>query len=448
MRHVGMVIKGYRDAAGLSQERLADLLREDVNYRGTQDRSQISNFERGRFLPSEEFLTAFIKAITPLLSEKGFQLDDKEANHLLYIAGYASQTDIDVSGLTIAVRDAQQRIHADVEDVAAGQQRLQGELIVLSQQVSNNVSINERVKDTLIKMLPPAIYVATIGYAIDALGLVRNWILLAYFIVSIGIVAGTVLLRRIRSDNDEHIGDLFFVSVFFTLNSPLLQGAFTRMDPYGFHALPQYEGGNLPFVLAMTLNLVLALTSSIIFNVLRNWLRTGNNALSPLARAVWATLPPVAFLYTNILIFGNPGMWIFFLIAFGVIFGSFVAIATVKDPETHLTEHDAWMLKATFAAIVVLSSILAVGTFFEYAEPNIVASSNHNTFWSSDTESAIFAAPTPEHFEKLGYPADEYIDRIRYGTLWTGIATNLFWVTVFGFNIMAAIQNRLRISEQ
>ena len=444
MRHVGMLIKGYRDAAGLSQGNLADMLRDGHNHSGSRDRSQISNYERGRFLPSEEFLTSFIEAVKPRLAERGIELTEKDASHLLYIAGYASQTDVDVHELRTTVSEGQERLHAGMTDVRVGQERLQGGLLALSERVSNSTNIDERVKDILIKMAPPAIYVATVGYAIDALGLIRNWVLLAYFIVGIGIVASTVMLRRFKNDADDRLGDLFFVSVFFMLNSPLLQGAFTRMDHYGFHTLPQYEGGTLPFVLAMTVNLLLALTSSIIFNVLRNWLRTGNTTLSPLARAVYATLPPVAFLYTNILIFGNPGMWVYFLAVFAMLFGYFVAIAAFRDPQLRLIEGDTWMSKAAFALIVLLASFWAIGTFVAYAEPSIVASGDHNTFWSSDTESAPFEMPSTEHFPKLGYPADEYLERVRFGMLWMSLATNIYIAIVFGFNIMSAIRNRLR----
>ena len=95
----------------------------------SRDRSQISNYERGRFLPSEEFLTSFIEAVKPRLAERGIELTEKDANHLLYIAGYASQTDVDVHELRTTVSEGQERLHAGMTDVRVGQERLQGGLL-------------------------------------------------------------------------------------------------------------------------------------------------------------------------------------------------------------------------------------------------------------------------------------------------------------------------------
>ena len=447
MRQLGILIRGYRDAAGLTQEALSELLRQDVTYSGSRDRSQISNYERGRHLPSEQFLRAFIEAVKPRLEAQGVALEESEAKHLLFIAGYASPSDADLSELRTsvgAVRDVQERLHAGVEDVRAGQQRLQGGLLVLSEQVSNNVSINERVKDTLLKMVPPALYVAMIGYAIDALGLIRTWVLLSYLAVGIGIVASTVLMRRFRSDEHDRMSDLFFVSIFFLLSTPLLQGAFTRMDHYGFHTLPQFTGTIIPFALTMITNLVLSLASAFIFGVLRNWLSGDQNRLSPLSRAVWATLPPIAFLYTNVLLFGNPGMWVFYLATFGAFSGAFIAVVAIRDPELRLDERDGWMMKAAFTVIVIIATLWTVGTFVSYAQPSTVASGDHNTLWSSDPDLAPLDLPSPEHFDALGYPGEQYWERVRFGMLWMSVATILYLTIVLGFNIMSAVRNRVR----
>ena len=90
------------------------------------------------------------------------------------------------------------------------QARIQGGLQDLSQQVSGSLSINERVKDALVKMVPPAIYVATIGCAIDALGLIRTWVMLAYLCIAIAVVVGMVIMGRFKTDASDRLGDLCF----------------------------------------------------------------------------------------------------------------------------------------------------------------------------------------------------------------------------------------------
>ena len=91
MRQLGIVVKGYRDAAGLSHEVLAELLKEDAQYEGSRDRFQMSNYECGKVPPSRVFLTAFLNVIHSRLADKGIELDEQDTEHLLFIPGYLSQ---------------------------------------------------------------------------------------------------------------------------------------------------------------------------------------------------------------------------------------------------------------------------------------------------------------------------------------------------------------------
>ena len=54
--------------------------------------------------------------------------------------------------------------------------------------------------------------------------------------------------------------------------------------------------------------------------------------------------------------------------------------------------------------------------------------------------------PTPEYFEALGYPETEYIERIRFGALWTGQATAAYVIIVLGFNVFSPVRSRIRDS--
>lgn len=433
MRQVGMVLRGYRQAAGLSQDGLRDVLVDDSRYTGPRDRSTLSNYERGQTMPGEGFLREFLAILGPVLEEKGVKIDAMDLDHLLYIAGYSSQVETDVSDL-----------RSNVKVVRDGQERLREGVEGLSERVSSSLSIEERLKDAAVKMIPPALYVATVGYLIDALGLVRSWVIMAYVVVGFGIVVGTPLLRRLGTGRQDRVGDLFFVSAFLLMSSPLLQGAFTRMDHYGFHTLSELTGRAVPFMLAMVVNLVLSLVATAIFNVLRNWLAGENRSLRPIVRALAATVPPVIFLYTNVLLFCNPGMWLYFSTTFATMGAGFVALLAFRDPYLRLDVHDTWMVKATFALILTVAVFWAWGTFASYVQPSGVASGDHNLLVFSDGNSAGFETVTPDYAERLGYPVSEYVSRTQFGMIWMSVATGLYLVVVLGSAVLSAIRSRLR----
>ena len=433
LRQLGMVLRGYRQAAGLSQENLKEVLVDDPRYTGPRDRSTLSNYERGQTPPSEGFLREFFVIIGPVLEEKGLTADETDLDHLLFIAGFASQAESDVSDLRSSVnvmRDGQERLREGVEG--------------LSDRVSSSLSIEERLKDAAVKMIPPALYVATVGYLIDALGLVRTWVILAYLVVGFGIVVGTLLLRRMKTGRVDRVGDLFFVSTFLLMSAPLLQGAFTRMDHFGFHTLSELTGRAVPFMLAMVVNLILALVATAIFNVLRNWLMREAESFGALPRAVMATVPPLAFLLTNVLLFCNPGMWLFFSETFATMGAGFVAYLTFRDPYTRLDVEDAWMAKAAFAVILLIAVLWSFGTLTGYLQPTGVESGDHNLLVSSDGDTAGLAAVTEDYAKKLGYPASEYVSRTLFGMIWMNVAAALYLVVVLGSCVMSAIRGRLR----
>ena len=428
-----MVLRGYRQAARLSQEQLRNRLVRDKGYPGPRDRSMVSNYELGKNQPSEQYLTFVLDVLEPTLAEQGLKIDEADRDHLLFIAGYSSKGVSDVSELQSSVRsvrDSQARLSAGFEG--------------LSDQVASSLSIEEKLKDAAVKMIPPALYVATIGYLIDALSLVRTWVILAYLVVGFGIVVGTPILHRFRSGRTDRLGDLFFVSTFLLMSAPLLQGAFTRMDHYGFHTLSELTGRTVPFMLAMVVNLALALVATAFFNLLRSWLNRESDTFGAFPRAVMATVPPVAFLFTNVLLFGNPGMWLFFSGTFTTMGAGFVAILVFRDPDLRLGEKDGWMIQAVFAVVLLVGVFWAAGIFAGYMQPTGAESGQHNLLVSTDEDAVGLGTVTQDYAEKLGYPVSEYVSRTLFGMVWMNVATALFLVVVLGSSVMSAIRSRLR----
>ena len=476
----GCLVKWHREDKGLTQiglaEKVYDQYDEDERkekYTSAESmRVSLVRWEVGDRKIPDEFLKDFTKVL---------KLSDCKLNKIIHIKDYGYDAIVPIGNIVSnieriekelknllenmqGVRDSEhtrvdeikdelesllretQRLREsdteEIQSIATRLDRLQTDVQRLTQRASTSLSVTEVVKDILLKMAPPLAYVVTVGYLLSALDLNRIWMLLAYVAIGIAIVSGQVAIRWRNMLRLDKVGDLFFLSVFFMLNTPLLQGAFTRMDPYGFHTLQPFTGSAMPLLIAMVANLALSLAASIMFMLLRNWLEQTDVKL--FARAVGTTLPPLLFVYVNILLFGNPGAWVYFLIVLGVLFGATTAIIAFKDDRCALDERDAWMVPATFWVIVLLCSLGVLGMVVNYLEPSMAASAHHNILSATDEEFGRLGIPAPEYFDELGYPEHEYLERIRLGIVWMGLATIVYLSTVIGGYLMAAIHSRTR----
>ena len=124
-------------------------------------------------------------------------------------------------------------------------------------------------------------------------------------------------LRRLRSgdragagfllpDRDAGLREFFWVSLFFLLTTPLLQFGPIHMDHYNFHAIGSLAGTQIPYVLALLVNLVIASAAGLAFQLLWRWQysgdRGGGNALT---RAASVVLPPVIAVYAAVVVITN-----------------------------------------------------------------------------------------------------------------------------------------------
>ena len=145
--------------------------------------------------------------------------------------------------------------------------------------------------------------------------------------------------------------DLFFISLFFTLNTSLLIGALTKADHFGFYTLDSFTNTPIPFLLTMLVNLALSLVASVMFSLL--WgRRYGTEAFS---RAVWTTLPPALFVYANIFVFTNLSNWIYFMVVLGILFGAFTFIVALNEPGFELRDSD-FVFRVSVVGIMLLCS--------------------------------------------------------------------------------------------
>ena len=157
---------------------------------------------------------------------------------------------------------------------------------------------------------------------------------------------------------------------------------------------------------------------------------------SAFTRAVWTTLPPILFVYANILAFTNLGAWISFMIIFVILFGAFTTIVALNEPGMQLEEAD-FVFKAAVVAITLLCSFGVVGAILAYLDTDMVL-----------TAADVRIIPLPEiSAEHLGYTPEEGVKLLRLGALWTSLANIAFMVTAVGGYLIVTIRRVARQNE-
>lgn len=283
---VGRLIRSYRDdvrskGKRLTQEGLLDLMAErGEEYADELDRSSVSRWESGARLAPREFLVAFGRSLN---------IPKLEMDRMLSLAGYKSLGDEEGRAAMLA---AAQSIETQVESL----QREVRSLIDSASRPDAPVDAYGVAKDALRRMAPPGVYALVVGFILNALGLDGTLALMGYVVVALAIVVGQGAIRWLKPDPEhmelDHIVDLFFISLFFTMNTSLLIGTLTKADHFGFYTFGAFTNTAWPFLATIWAHLALSLAASILFSLL--WRRQyGSEARGgTFSRAVSITLPP------------------------------------------------------------------------------------------------------------------------------------------------------------
>ena len=387
------------------------------SYAANLDRVNISYWETGARLAPREFLIAFGRA---------FDIPQREMDRILGLAGYES---LSGENRGEAALTATQGIESKVESLRQDVRVLIDSTVELEPRV-NAPAV---VKSALWRMAPPAAWILAFGFFLDAMDMNGTLLLLAYALAALAIAVGHGVLRWLYRGRDlwarEHIVDLFFISMFFTMNTPALIATLTKADLYGFYTVEAFTNTPMPLLLAMLVNLELSLVASVIFSLL--WSRRpGENAQKgALSRAVWVTLPSLLFAYANMVVFTNLGAWMYFLIIFGILFGAFTIIVALDESESALREARV-VIKPLIAAIAIFASLGFVGTLMGYIEPGMAL-----------TFAEFRIIPLPEiTAEELGYTPEEGVELIGLGILWKTLAAFLYLAVVIGGHLAMAIR--------
>ncbi len=423
---VGMLMRAYRESfvqpdgrKGLTQEELLGRMAEvDGQYGERYSHSTVSRWESGATRPTKQRLIAFGKAL---------ELSSVEVEGLITLAGLDSRdppvplhqmspSGTSRAGVSDDSRDALANL--GVADSQAG------ERLVASSNLSG------AIRFCLSRFLLPGLCVAGGGYVLSSLGWTADWILTFFIAVVMGLVLTQGFLRMRKGDQ---LREFFFVSLFFLLSTPLLQMPLIRMDNYGLYTIPDFAGTPIPCLLALLVNLALALIAGLMFDFLWKWQysKEVSERRAP-QRAAWVALLPLAFVYCCVMVISNVGSWIHLTVIMPVLGVVFITLLVLRDPVVTPRERDLrFLLWAVVTAIIVLSALGGAAILTLYLAPSSLPQPDHNLLYSWNID-----------FAALGYTQDELTERLHLGFIWVALSNLVYVVVVIGGNLIVAIYRR------
>ncbi len=265
------------------------------------------------------------------------------------------------------------------------------------------------------------------GYALSLFGWNNGWMPTAYIAFCVGIVLAQGFLFR---DREAGLREFFWVSLFFLLTTPLLQFSRINTDHYGFYTIGMLAGTQMPYMLALLLNLLIASTAGLAFHLLWKMQYSGaSDGTSALRRAAFVVLPPVIFAYIAAVVITNISVAVHLTVLFPVLGVAFASLLVLRDPAFKPNERDRLFLLATTSVLAMISAVLGIGAILAiYLSPDLPSVlPDHNLLWSWDINLA-----------GLGFSREEAFDRMNVGYVW-----HTTWV--FGYMIFLVF-GRLMVS--
>lgn len=423
---VGMLMRAYRESftqpdgrKGLTQEELLGRMADvDGQYGERYSHSTVSRWESGATRPTRQRLVAFGKAL---------ELSSVEVEGLITLA------DLDGGDRSGNLNRGSSPDSPDV-GVADGSRDTLANRAVSGSQSGDRLIASSNLSDSirfcLSRFLLPGLCVAGGGYALSSLGWTADWILTFFIAIVMGLVLTQGFLRMRKGDQ---LREFFFVSLFFLLSTPLLQMPLIRMDNYGFYTIADFAGTPIPCLLALMVNLALALIAGLMFDFLWKWQYSKNlsEKRAP-QRAAWVALLPLIFVYCCVMVISNVGSWIHLTVVLPVLGVVFITLLVMRDPAITPRERDLrFLLWAVVTAIIVLSALGGAAILTLYLAPSSLPQPDHNLLYSWDID-----------FAALGYTQDELLEKLHLGFIWVALSNFVYIVVVVGGNLIVAIYRR------
>ena len=415
---VGFVMRSYRESfsardgqRGLTQEALLERMGAvDSEYAERYSHATVSRWESGGTRPTLQRLKVFGKALN---------LSRAEVAGLILLAGLARD-----------FQSAWRLVTSNDRDEGVGRGASPDRLSILDDEDDSGAPpsfLRSAVRFVLLRVVPLGMFIAG-GYALSVYVWENAWTPTTYVVV----VTAVVLAQGIfLPDRGAGLREFLWVSVFFLLSTPLLQFAPIGMDHYNFYRIGDSAGTQLPYMLALLFNLLIASAAGLVFQL--QWLRQyagDNGRRSTLQRAVSVTLPPMVLVHTIVAIVTNISVTIQLAILLPVLGAFFTVFLVLRDPSFNPSERDRlYLLSATsvLAMITVTLGIVAVmGIYLSPDLPRVLPDHNLLTSWEIN-------------FAELGFTREEALDRLNLGYLWHATWVFAYMVFVAGAKVLVGI---------
>ena len=418
---VGFVMRSYRESfsagkgrRGLTQEALLERMGSvDSEYAERYSHATVSRWESGGTRPTLQRLKVFGKALN---------LSSDEVAGLVLLAGLAG--DFQSACRLVTGNDSGKAVDPGVTVV--------GESTLDYADVPSVLRCTVHL--LLFRVLPLGLLIVG-GYVLSVYGWDNTWMPTAYVVMTTGIVLAQGILLP---DGDAGLRDFFWVSVFFLLTTPLLQFAPIQMDHYNFHRIWGLTGTQMPYMLALLLNLVIASTAGLVFHL--QWKRqyAGNTGGgSVLRRALTVAMPPVIVVYAIVAVITNVSVSVQLTILLPVLGVLFTTLLVLRDSTFSPNVRDRQFLMSTTSVLAMISGTLGIVAVLSiYVSPDlprILPDHNLLTSWEIN-------------FAELGFTREEALDRLNLGYLWHAILVFAYMFLVVGGRVMVGMY-RIEASE-
>ncbi len=415
---VGLLMRSYRQSfslegggRGLTQEALLERMGAvDSDYAERYSHATVSRWESGGTHLTLQRLKIFGKAL---------DLSQAEVAGLVLLAGLAPDFRTAVGHVTGRIDSRAESHLLDAHGVSEDVEAPVAE--------STPSVLGIALRFGLFRVLPLAMCIVG-WYALSVFGRTNAWLPTAYVAFS----TATVLAQGfLLPDRDAGLREFFWVSLFFLLTTPLLQFGSMRTDHYGFYTIGDLAGTQMPCMLALLLNLVIASAAGLMFQLLWRWQYSGDSGVtSALQRAATVVLPPVTLVYASVAVITNVSVSIQLAALMPALAVAFIALLVLRDPALRLSERDRLFLLSTTTVLGMISTTLGIiAILMVYLSPDLPrVLPDHNLLLSWEID-----------FGKLGLTREEALDRLNLGYMWHAIWALAYMLFVVGGRVIVAM---------
>ena len=420
---VGLLMRSYRESfssgggrRGLTQEALLERMASvDSDYAERYSHATVSRWESGGTRPTLQRLKVFGKALN---------LSPTEVAGLIVLAG-----------LAIDFKTALDHVTGSDGGGAIGQEATPDRTSVSGVEDGTEAPATGSTAPFLMAAIR-FVFLRTFtlglgiggGYALSVLGWNNAWMPTAYVAFAAGIVLAQGFLMP---DRLAPLREFFWVSLFFVLTTPLLQFGSIGTDHYGFYTIGTLAGTQMPYMLALLSNLVIASAAGLMFQLLWRWQYSGDSGdRSALRRAGSVVLPPIILTYSVVLIITNISVLIQLAVLLPVLGAVFTALLVLRDPAFKPSERDRLFLLSTSSVLALFSTTLGIVTilliYLSPDLPSVLPDHNQLSSWEID-------------FAELGFTREQALERLNLGYMWHATWLLAYMFFVVGGRLIVAI---------